>query len=104
MDSSADNVKITIGGEEYSIKTDVDIETARKIAEYVDQKLSEVKKGNLSRDNYKIAVLSALNIAGELHDYKQRYEDAQRKLNEFHNKAAYIAHKIEDGMNILESA
>ncbi|MGD9200506.1 MAG: cell division protein ZapA [Chitinispirillia bacterium] len=90
MNSSSESVVINIGGIEYSIKTDIDIELTLKIAEYVDQKVMEMKNNNSIRDDIKIAVLTALNIAGELFEYKSKWEQVQKKLDRIQNKISSL--------------
>jgi cell division protein ZapA len=95
MGSAGESVVVNICGEEYSIKSDVDTATAKKIADYVNQKMMELKRNSPIRDNLKIAVLSALNIAGELHEYKQKCEDALKKLATIETRASDLSKKIE---------
>ena len=95
MDSSGESVRVNICGEEYSISGDVDIETTKRIADFVNQRMMELKKTSPIRDNLKVAVLSALNIAGELHEYKEKCEEAQRKLSDLEHKATNLTQKIE---------
>ena len=86
MNSSSESVVVNIGGIEYSIKTDIDIELTLKIAKYVDQKMMEMKNNNSIRDDVKISVLTALNIAGELFEYKSKLEKVQQKLVRIQDK------------------
>ncbi len=95
---SSKSVRVNIYGKEYSINADVDIETTKKIAKFVDQKMVELEKQSSIRDNIKIAVLSALNIAGDLHEYKEKCEEAQRKLDNIQNRLVSLTHKIEENI------
>ncbi|MBD3390717.1 MAG: cell division protein ZapA [Chitinivibrionales bacterium] len=95
MDAGADSVRVYICGDEYSIKGDVDIETTKQVAEYVDRKMMEFQKNITSRDKLKVAVLSALNIAGELFEQKRQRESAAKKLEELHEKSSEIGTKID---------
>ncbi len=95
MGSSGESVRVNICGEEYSISGDVDIETTKRIADFVNQRMMELKKTSPIRDNLKVAVLSALNIAGELHEYKEKCEEAQRRLSDLEHKASNLTQKIE---------
>jgi cell division protein ZapA len=95
MGSTNESVRVNICGDEYSIKTDVDIETTKKIAEYVNQKMMELKKTGPIRDTVKVAVLSALNIAGELHEYRVKCGEVQKKLSDLQHKATKLTQKIE---------
>jgi cell division protein ZapA len=94
MDSSQ-NVRVNIFGDEYSIKGDVDPDTTRKVAEYVDVKLKEMREKSASADKFKLAILTAMNIAGELFDYKSRHEDQQAQIDELHKRIENLTEKIE---------
>jgi cell division protein ZapA len=99
MGSTGESVCVNICGDEYSIKTDVDIEMTKKIAKFVNQKMVELKKNSVIRDNLKLAVLSALNIAGELYEYKEKCKEAQKKLCDIQNKVNHLSHKIGKNIN-----
>lgn len=98
MSPSSDSVRVAIYGDEYSIKGDVDIETTKKVAEYVNSKMEEIQAGVASRDKVKIAVLSAINIAGELLDYKKKCEEYRQKLDELEEKAGSLSKKIDENV------
>jgi cell division protein ZapA len=95
MGSSVESVRVIIFGNEYSIKGDVDIETTKRVVQYVDSKMREIHKNSSSRDDMKIAVLSALNIAGELFELQIKNEASAKKINELENKIATISKKID---------
>ena len=98
MSPSSDSVRVTIYGDEYSIKGDVDIETTKKVAEYVNSKMEEIQTGVASREKLKIAVLSAMNIAGELLDCKKKCEECLGKLEELEEKAGLLSKKIDENV------
>jgi cell division protein ZapA len=98
MGSSKENTqstRVVIFGSEYSIKADVDVETTRKVARYVNSKMAELHENTASRDNVKIAVLSALNIAGELFELKDLRDTSAQQIDEITSKAASIVKKID---------
>ncbi|NLG15945.1 MAG: cell division protein ZapA [Fibrobacter sp.] len=95
MSTSMESVRVVIFGVEYSIKADVDIETTRQIARYVNSKMAEIHENTASRDHMKIAVMSALNIAGEYFEYKAKYEEGARKLEELQEKLASLSKKVD---------
>jgi cell division protein ZapA (FtsZ GTPase activity inhibitor) len=43
----------------------------------------------------KLVVLSALNIAGELFEFKAKCDDSARKINELEEKIAALTQKID---------
>jgi len=89
---------VTILGDEYLIKGDVDIETTKQVAEYVNGKMEEIQAGVASRDRVKIAVLSAMNIAGELLESRKNCDEHKAKLDAFEEKAETLARKIDDNV------
>ena len=92
---SIKTVRVTISGVEYSIIGDVDSETTKQIAEYVNSKIAEIDKNTASRDNMRLTVLSAMNIAGELFKAKAENEANIKKLKECEEKIAALNQKIE---------
>lgn len=103
MGSTDESVRVNICGDEYSITADVDIETTKRIADLVNHKMMELKKISSIRDNAKIAVLSALNIAGELEEYKGKYKETQKQLSDLQSKVSGIDKKIEKVLNSKKS-
>jgi cell division protein ZapA len=95
MSPSSDSIRVNIYGDEYSIKGDVDIDITKKVAQYVNLKMEEIQAGVPSREKLKIAVLSALNIAGELHDYKSKCEEYTKKLDQLQEKLGELNKKID---------
>ena len=67
MDNSENFVKVTIYGQEYTIKAPADASYIKNIAEYVDGKMREVQE-ELSTPQVpaKVGILAAMNIADEL--------------------------------------
>lgn len=103
MSTSPQGSRVVIFGNEYSIKGDVDGNTIQKVAEYVNQKVAEAQKGSSSRDKLKTTVLSTMNIAGELFEYKSRCEDHISKLNAAKDKALSISERIDNALDSLAS-
>jgi cell division protein ZapA len=101
MGSSGESVRVTLYGDEYSIKGDTDGETTKKIADYVNLKIAEVQSRVASRDRIKVAVLSAMNIAGELMCYKEKCEKYLNKCEELQKKAEAIDRAIEESADHL---
>lgn len=67
-----ETVKVTIFGEEYSIRGFADTEYILRVADCVDKKMREIALKSKNRAPHKIAVLTALNLAGELLDFKDK--------------------------------
>ena len=67
MENSENFVKVTIYGQEYTIKAPADATYIKNIAEYVDGKMREVQD-ELATPQVpaKVAILAAMNISDEL--------------------------------------
>lgn len=98
MSSSMESVRVVIFGAEYQIKSDVNIETIRQIAEFVDSRMAEIRQNTAIHDQLKIAVLSALNIAGELFECKTKYEESANKIRELQQTVESLKQKIDSAL------
>jgi len=98
MSDPSQSVRVTIFGDEYSVKGDVDIETTRRVADYVNRKMTDLSTRATSRDKVKIAVLSALNIAGELFELISRTENRDKQMSDLERKAELIVRKIDENI------
>jgi len=96
--SSTESIRVTIFGEEYSIKGDSDPATTKSVAEFVNSKMLEVQNGVPSRDKAKVAVLCAMNIAEELFKYKEKCEQHLIDCEEIQKKAFAISRKIDENV------
>ena len=94
----AGSVRINILGDEYSIKGDVDPDTTRKVAEYVDQKLKDLREKSTSSDKYKIAILTSLNIAGELFERMSCVEEQKATIADLEKKFEALTQRIEENL------
>jgi cell division protein ZapA len=90
-----ESVPVTIFGKVYSIKSDADIEMTKRVAQYVDSKIAEMRDATASRDEIMIAVLTALNIAGELFEAKAKYEAELQKVSDYQEKIKSLSDKID---------
>ena len=84
MAEKEDNqIKITIFGQEYSVKAPADPTYIKKIAEYVDTKMREVQSGfSSTQSSNRIAILSAMNITDELFNAKKRGDSENNEIEE----------------------
>ena len=84
MAEKEDNqIKITIFGQEYSVKAPADPTYIKKIAEYVDTKMREVQSGfSSTQSSNRIAILSAMNITDELFNAKKRGDSDGNEIEE----------------------
>jgi cell division protein ZapA len=68
-------VKVTIGGEEYTVRSELPPEYTREVAAYVDAALKRVRTSLPSVETHKAAILAALSITDEL--FQARRTDRQ---------------------------
>ncbi|MBD3368077.1 MAG: cell division protein ZapA [Candidatus Eisenbacteria bacterium] len=85
-------VKVEINGSEYRIRGDADPEQIREIAHYVDSRMREVASETNLGSSLKVAILAALNIAGELF---QEREDRNTLLAVVEEKAEELSQTLE---------
>ena len=81
MDGSGSFVKVTIYGQEYTIKAPADATYIKNIAEYVDMKMREVQdEMNTPQVPAKVAILAAMNISDELFSNKRTTEKMKNEV------------------------
>ena len=82
-DIEGNQIKITIFGQEYSVKAPADPTYIKKIAEYVDTKMREVQSGfNSTQSSNRIAILSAMNITDELFNARKKGDSNESEIEE----------------------
>jgi cell division protein ZapA len=78
----SERVTISIYDQTYHIAGDLEPEYVEQLAAYVDAKMREVARSTGTVDSVKVAVLSALAIADELHSLRQRRDGQREELRE----------------------
>ncbi len=68
-------VRVTIDGEEYSIRSDSTPEHTRAVAEYVDAAIRRVMSAGGAVETRKAAILAALQITDQLFQAQQASEE-----------------------------
>jgi cell division protein ZapA len=61
-----ESVQVKIFGQFYSVKGMDDHAYIRELADFVDHKMNEIKRGATTSDSHRIAILTALTISDEL--------------------------------------
>lgn len=74
MTSKKNVVRVTILGDEYSIRSDVSPERTRAVAEHVDNVIRETMRAGNIVETQKAAILAALSITDELFDARESGE------------------------------
>lgn len=88
---------VVIFGEEYSVRSSDDTEYILNVADYVDKKMREIAAKNKSMSPNKIAILAALNLAGELFDIKRKSGD---DLSEVDTRAKSILEMLDKKLSL----
>lgn len=90
------NVQITIRGRQYTVRSDEDGGDIRDVAAELDARLSEVASRTRSFDEYTVALLTALNLASEVHRLRRQVAG---RLDDLDREAASIAAMLEASLN-----
>ncbi|MFQ6612891.1 MAG: cell division protein ZapA [Fidelibacterota bacterium] len=83
MEDQGNLVRVTIYGQEYTVKAPADASYIKSIAEYVDQKMREVQE-ELATPQVpaKVAILAAMNISDELFSVRRKNEDISDRVGQ----------------------
>lgn len=73
-------VRVVIGGEEYTVRSDLPPEYTREVAGYVDQALRKVLAQGGLVETHKAAILAALDITNELFQAKKGEREVAARL------------------------
>lgn len=82
------SVEVKIFNQNYSLRTNREVEHIKRIAGLVDERMRLISAHTTAHDLAKIAIFAALNIADELSDTREHYEQEFQKL---------LARTTEDG-------
>jgi cell division protein ZapA len=65
--------KVQIAGQTYHLRGDLDPAYAAELAAFVDERMAAISASATSVDSLRVAVLTALSIADELHDLRRQH-------------------------------
>ena len=82
MTSKKTVVRVTILGDEYSIRSDASPERTRAVAEHVDNVIRETMRAGNIVEAQKAAILAALSITDELFDVREGGEDLAASMKQ----------------------
>lgn len=75
MSAERSAVKVVIGGEEYTVRSEMPADYTRAVAAHFDAALQGVRKAAPHLEPHKAAILAGLAVADEL--FRARQEDAE---------------------------
>lgn len=73
-------MKVEIYDQVYNVAGDIEPAYVEQLAKYVDARMRQIARGTGAVDSVKVAVLTALSIADELHTLRQSRETSERSL------------------------
>ena len=73
-------VKVAIGSDEFSLRSDRPVEYTLAVAEHVDRALKDVLSAGAIVESHKAAILAALAITDELFQVKQSQREMAHRL------------------------
>ena len=81
MSGDMKTVTVRIAGEEHSLRSNAEPAYTKECAQYVDQRIQEIKRQVGLLEGHKAAILAALSITDELFQARQGL-DAQKRSTE----------------------
>ncbi len=92
MDNS---YKVNICGETFQVKSDQSPQTMERLAGYLDFKIKEMGKGAINVDKFRMTVLAALNLTGELFELKSKMEEYDKQSIRIQEKARSLSASLD---------
>ena len=92
MSQAKNAVKVTIGGEEFTVRSEHPPEYTREVAAYLDVALKGIRDSLPMIETHKAAILAALSISDEL---LQAREELDRVRKEVASRATNLARRLE---------
>jgi cell division protein ZapA len=83
-------VRVIIGGEEYTVRSELPPEYTREVAAYLDAALKRVRDSLPMVETHKAAILAALSITDELFQARQGDRDVADRLSSMANDLARL--------------
>lgn len=75
-------VKITLGGQKLSLRTDAKPRYIKELADYVNDKIDEARAPGKIATTQSLALLAAMTIADELFQLREEKERLERQVRE----------------------
>ncbi len=88
-------VTVRIGGEEHTIRANVEADYTRRCAEWVDQRMMEIRSQVGLLENHKVAILAALSITDELFQARTELDELKHSTA---GRVQALAFRLEEGL------
>jgi len=76
------SVRVTILGQDFSIRSTRSVEEVQKVAAYVDARIAEVLAAGATADTLGATVLALMNVAGLYFETQRELEQAQSTISQ----------------------
>jgi cell division protein ZapA len=76
------SVRVTIAGEEYTLRTEAAADHARAVAHHVDQVIKQVLSSGQVIETHRAAILAALQITDDLFRQRAARDDVAERVRE----------------------
>ncbi len=83
-------VKVSIVGEEYTVRSELDPEYTRQVAAHVDGAIRRVLQAGPMVESHKAAILAALAITDELFESRRQQQDLAQRLRQMTENLARL--------------
>jgi cell division protein ZapA (FtsZ GTPase activity inhibitor) len=83
-------VRVTIGGEEFTVRSELPPEYTREVAAYLDAALKRVRDGLPTVEAHKAAILAGLAITDELFQARRGDRDLAGRLSSMADQLARV--------------
>ena len=90
MTTTKNAVRVFIGGEEYTVRSEVPPEYTREVAAYLDAALKRVRDSLPMVESHKAAILAALSITDELFQARRGDQEVADRLSAMANDLARL--------------
>jgi cell division protein ZapA len=99
MEARPTVTQVEIFGQTYSVRAAGDEAYVRELASFVDRKMQEVSRHAPTVDATKIAILTALNISDEFHQFQLKAKEGDP--GRFASRANRLVEKLDQTLNAV---
>ncbi|HEU5169136.1 MAG TPA: cell division protein ZapA [Gemmatimonadales bacterium] len=90
MSTTRNAVRVTIGGEEFAVRSELPPEYTREVAAYLDAALKRVREAAPALELHKAAILAALAITDELFQARRGDRDQADRISALADELARL--------------
>lgn len=90
MTTTKNAVRVVIGGEEYTVRSELPPDYTREVAAYLDAALKRVRDSLPMVESHKAAILAALSITDELFQARRGDREVADRLSSMANDLARL--------------